>query len=212
MLGAAKFAARLAAEIARARLKRRPRAGKLQCDQTFRMPCRMARGLLPALREKEDSRMTAQPVAMVPKAMKAPPAPMQGGHGFGSFLQLFGASDLKAPKGLAGSTALATSLHGHKIHAKGARAAQDGNSLANAAASATDSSGQQTSLLAASANPAAAAPTSNTASTPSTNALPLADSSRNRTVLVANSASSIAGQVAAQPKSGTPTAANANPF
>ena len=69
----------------------------------------MAWGLLPGLYENEDSRMTAQPVAMVPKAMKAPPAPMQGGHGFSSFMQFLGASDLKTPKGLAASTALAPS-------------------------------------------------------------------------------------------------------
>ena len=158
--------------------------------------------------------MTAQPVAMVPKAMKAPPAPMQSGHGLGSFIQFLGAADLKAPKGLAGSTALATSLHGHKPYAKSGRAAQDANSLADAASGATDSSSQQTSPFALSAAPAAAAANADTANAnaPSATALPFGGSSRNRAVLLANAASSIAGQMGVQAKPGTPTPANANSF
>lgn len=158
--------------------------------------------------------MTAQPVAMVPKAMKAPPAPMQGGHGFSSFMQFLGASDLKTPKGLAASTALATSLHGHKLHVKGARAAQDGNSAADGAASAPDSSAPQALPLALSANPTSAAPANaDAASTPGTTAVPLAGSPRNRVILLANATSSASIGIAAQAKTAAAaTPANANSF
>jgi hypothetical protein len=152
---------------------------------------------------------------MVPKAMKAPPAPMQGGHGFGSFMQFLGTSDLETPKGLAASTALATSLRGHKLHVKGARAAQDGNSTADGAASASDSSAPQALPLALSAaNPASAAPASaDAASTPGTAALPLVGSSQNRVVLLANAASSASVGIAAQAKTANAaTSANAKSF
>ncbi|MGH7034625.1 MAG: flagellar hook-length control protein FliK [Stellaceae bacterium] len=158
--------------------------------------------------------MTAQPVAMVPKTMKAPPAPMQGGHGFSAFTQFLGAADLKTPKGLAASTALATSLHGHKLHVKGARAAQDENSAADGTASAPDTSAAQALPLALSANPASAAPASaDAASTPGASAPPLVESSRNRVILLANAASAAAVGIAAQAKpTGASTPANAKSF
>jgi hypothetical protein len=157
--------------------------------------------------------MTAQPVAMVPKAMKAPPAPMQGGHGFGTFMQFLGAGDPKTLKGLSGSTALSTSHHGgHKLHVKSARAAQDGNSAADDSANTADSSAPQALPLALSANSAAPAST-DAASTSGASAPPLAGSSQNRVVLLANAAASASIGLTGQAKSaGAPTPANANSF
>ena len=154
--------------------------------------------------------MTAQPVAMVPNAVKAPPAPIKGGRGLASFVDYIGSAgaDFGATNGLLGSTALASSLRSRKLKLKDAPAAQD-----NGAAS-SDSSAAQALALSLS-NIAAGIPSSANAAagTAAEAALPLAGASGGRAVILANAAlaaSNNAPQGQANPM--TPAAANGVSF
>ena len=156
--------------------------------------------------------MTAQPVAMVSNAVKAPPAPIQGGHGLHSFVDYLGGAgaDLGTANGLASTTALATSLRARKFHLKGAQAAQDDSSTA---ADPSDSPAAQISALSLSGSAANVQATADALSGGAgVGTLPVTGSAGRRAVILANSALDASNNAATPGGANTSSAANANSF